>query len=130
MRVIITGDRNWPEEGLEAALIGGVLDALFNVVNNDDLTIIQGGAKGADTVAKRWAEIPFAEEDHIYSETYMAPWKIYGKAAGVIRNQAMLDSGADLVIGFHSDIQNSKGTKDCLDRAKKMNIHTYLIGRY
>jgi hypothetical protein len=42
-----------------------------------------------------------------------ADWANHGKAAGPIRNRKMLDLKPDLVLAFHADLTNSKGTKDC-----------------
>ena len=56
---------------------------------------------------------------------FPADWNKYGKAAGVLRNQQMLDEGhPDLVVYFHKDIENSKGTKDMIIRAIDANIRT------
>ena len=43
-----------------------------------------------------------------------ADWKKYGKSAGPIRNREMLKMDPDIVLIFHDDPKNSKGTKDCV----------------
>ena len=43
-------------------------------------------------------------------ECYPADWDRHGKAAGPIRNQRMIDTGVDLVVAFHDDLEHSKGT--------------------
>ena len=48
-------------------------------------------------------------------------------AAGPVRDQAMVDAGADLCVAFHRAIGNSKGTKDCLRRALAAGIPCYLV---
>ena len=56
---------------------------------------------------------------------FPAEWDKYGKAAGVLRNQQMLDDGhPDLVVYFHKDLENSKGTKDMVTRAVDNKIKT------
>ena len=56
---------------------------------------------------------------------FPAEWDKYGKAAGVLRNQQMLDEGyPDLVVYFHKDLENSKGTKDMVTRAVDNKIKT------
>ena len=59
--------------------------------------VIAGGCRGADTLAARAAKAcgyPFRE--------FPADWRKFGKAAGPIRNQKMLDEGKpDLVVAFH-----------------------------
>lgn len=59
-------------------------------------TIISGAAKGADTLA-----IQYAKQYGNPVKIYPANWDLYGKAAGLIRNQQMLDhEHPDLVIAF------------------------------
>ena len=54
---------------------------------------------------------------------FPAQWDKYGKSAGVIRNQQMLDEGKpDTVVYFHDNIERSKGTKDMVSRAKKAGL--------
>jgi DNA-binding MurR/RpiR family transcriptional regulator len=61
--------------------------------------------------------------------SYPADWEAYGKAAGPIRNQRMLDEGKpDLVIAF-SDLPTTSGTYDMIKRAKAAGIPVYLVSR-
>jgi hypothetical protein len=46
--------------------------------------IVSGGAKGADTLAERWAK-----ENNIPIKIFKANWNVYGKSAGFIRNADM-----------------------------------------
>ena len=85
-------------------------------------TIISGGAQGADTMA---AQLAF-EYGFRFIE-FPANWRKYGKAAGPIRNQQMLDEHPDLVLAFHSDITKSKGTADMIARAKRKGTPTKLV---
>ena len=86
--------------------------------------VIAGGCRGADALAIRAAKAcgyPFRE--------FPADWQKFGKAAGPIRNQRMLDEGKpDLVVAFHEDLENSKGTKDMIRRAKSQGVPVRLIG--
>lgn len=86
------------------------------------LVIIQGGARGADLIARdrcAYHDIKF--------QTFPAEWDRYGKAAGPIRNQQMLDEGKpDCVIAFHDDIENSRGTKDMVERARKAGLTVHV----
>ena len=71
-----------------------VLDKLARSVVVD--CIIEGYAKGADTLAGEWA---LARNIHLL--TYPANWRKDGKAAGPIRNVRMLEEGhPDLVLAF------------------------------
>ena len=111
MRVIICGSRYWDD----AARIESVIEALTNL--DPDLTVIEGGALGADRLAR-----DVARNWGLEVEEYPAIWSHYGKAAGPKRNQQMLDSGVDLVIAFHHDLASSKGTADMVRRAKKLGV--------
>lgn len=76
--------------------------------------IVHGGARGADTLGGKWAR-----ENGVVEKVYKADWGTHGKAAGVIRNQEMLDSNTvELVIAF----PGGKGTSDMVSRAKKSGI--------
>lgn len=76
--------------------------------------IIEGGAKGADTLG--WK---YAKSNGIDFTTFKAEWDRHGKAAGMIRNQQMIDEGKpDLVVAF----QGGRGTQDMIKRAKKHGI--------
>lgn len=68
-----------------------------------------------------------------------ANWDFHHRAAGPIRNQAQLQLGQWLcqhgyqgnfgleVFAFHSDLKNSKGTKDMVNRAKKAGVKVKVI---
>lgn len=83
--------------------------------------VIEGGAKGADTIA-------YDESERIgmVVQVYPARWDLYGRAAGPIRNHAMLEENPDLVLAFHSDITKSKGTFDTIREAKRRGIPVIL----
>jgi len=109
MKILICGDRNYKD-----------WEKVQNYINTLDLetTIIHGGAKGADSLA---GNIATAQGFDVLK--FPAEWDTHGRSAGIIRNQQMLDEGQpDLVVYFHDDIENSKGTKDMITRAKEDNI--------
>jgi hypothetical protein len=106
-RVLICGDRFWTD-------IGKIELEIFLRLEPGDI-VIHGGARGADSIA---AEI--SESYGLKVLPFLANWNKFGKAAGPIRNQQMLDDGnPDEVWAFHSDLANSKGTKDMVSRASK-----------
>jgi hypothetical protein len=84
--------------------------------------VIEGEARGADTMGRLAAEdfgIPVLK--------FPANWGVYGKVAGPIRNRQMLSEGRpDLVLAFHNDIANSRGTKDMVKAAMKAGIETHV----
>lgn len=72
---------------------------------------MSGGAKGADSLAER-----FAKENNIETMIFPADWDKYGKNAGYIRNKDII-SNSDIVIAFWDG--KSKGTKISIDLAKQ-----------
>lgn len=116
MKILVSGDRNWKR-----------MDIIERELKKfpSDTVIIHGAARGADTIAAFVADrlgmevIPFKPE-----------WHIYGRGAGPVRNQKMLNEGKpDMVLAFHENIKESLGTKDMIERAKKARIKVILIGR-
>jgi hypothetical protein len=81
--------------------------------------IIHGAAKGADTIAGN-----IANKLGFQVVSVPAEWEKYGRAAGPIRNKIMLNMEPDLVLAFHSDIENSKGTKNMVEIARKKGVET------
>lgn len=81
--------------------------------------IISGMAKGADSLAIDWAVVNW-----LRWEEYPADWETHGKAAGLIRNQQMLDEGKpDLVVAF----PGGRGTADMIRRAEKAGVEVIKI---
>ncbi len=117
MRILICGDRNWTDR------IEVMRQLMIHTGFSFDVTIIEGEARGADVLGKHAAIVM-----GMAVEGYPADWHKYGKRAGIIRNQQMIDEGKpDLVLAFHDDIEHSKGTKDMINRAKKHNIPVKLV---
>lgn len=76
--------------------------------------VIQGEADGGDLIAKLWAL-----ENGLDCESFPAKWKKYGKRAGYIRNQQMLDEGApDVVIA----LPGGAGTKMMTKLARESGV--------
>lgn len=146
MRVLICGDRDWPRthEGPIAALVSGVYAAY-----GPEVTLIQGGARGVDAIAKRYADLLADEDARVTSLTFPAAWDVHDreghskvpcrcpngqatcKAAGPRRNQQMLDEGQpQVVFAFHDYIENSRGTRDMVQRADQADVPCYVVARY
>ena len=73
--------------------------------------IVSGGAKGADSLGRR-----FAEEHNIHMIMHLPDWDRYGKSAGFKRNPLIV-ADADTVIAFWDG--KSKGTKDTITLARE-----------
>jgi hypothetical protein len=78
-------------------------------------TVIHGGAHGADQCAGVAAE-QLGYGVHVFR----ADWGQFGKRAGIVRNNLMLDTNPDLVIAFWDG--QSRGTKHTIDEARKRGI--------
>ena len=112
MKIVVCGDRNWIDE----AKIHKFL------LNHEKDTIITGGCSGADKITER-----LCGELKIECKIYNADWEKFGKGAGFIRNNLMLNNNPDLVVAFHSSIEDSKGSKMCLILAERRGIETLVI---
>ncbi|NUS43741.1 MAG: DUF2493 domain-containing protein [Mycobacteriaceae bacterium] len=111
-RVLVTGSRAW----LDRAAVEAELAYLRG--RYDSLTVVHGDCpSGADRFAREWCE---GQSDRVVEERHPAEWRRHGKAAGFIRNQAMVDRGADAVVAF--PMGEAHGTRHCLDAASKAGI--------
>ena len=110
MRVLVCGDRNWNDSKM-------ISKALLSLPGH--VTIIEGGARGADRMAATIAR----QTNRMEVEEYLANWDRYGKVAGVIRNLEMLIKGKpDMVIAFHTNLALSKGTAHMISIASRSGI--------
>ena len=109
MRVLVCGGRDFTN-----------LDLVRKTIDSfgKDVIVIHGGAQGADSLAGA-----VAKELGLQLEVYPAQWAKYGKAAGPIRNQQMLDSKPDTVIAF----PGGKGTKDMVTRATNNGVPVIVV---
>jgi hypothetical protein len=112
VRVLVCGSRDWPYRGL-----------IRRVLEQSGATeIIHGDCRGADRIA---GEI--AKGMGLKVIAVPACWHLHGKAAGPIRNQEMLGLHPEKVIAFHNDIENSRGTKDMVARARAAGIPVSIV---
>lgn len=113
-RVLITGSRTWRDEQT-------IRNALAAVVFQHDpanVTIVHGACPtGADAIADR---IATDWGSGLTVERHPADWERYGRRAGPLRNQHMVDLGADLCLAFQ--VNGSRGTADCIRRAERAGI--------
>lgn len=105
MNVLVCGGRDFQDYGI-------VQDALSKLPFDIDV-IIQGGAKGADALAKR-----YARSESIHCAEIPALWDDYGRNAGWMRNEAMLLLKIDYCVAF----AGGKGTADMVRRCLAKGI--------
>jgi hypothetical protein len=81
--------------------------------------IISGGARGADYFAEC-----YAHETGLPITVFLAEWDKYGKSAGYIRNESIVNA-ADKIIAFWDG--ESKGTQHTINLANKKRVPVRVI---
>lgn len=110
-RLLITGSRYFTRASLMEKALEFAVHGL-----GWDLTIVQGEALGADTLARRTALLM-----GLKVESHPADWTI-GKHAGHVRNSKMVSAGADLCMAFYVQNIESRGTDNCVVKAEAAGI--------
>lgn len=113
MRVLVCGGRNF-------ANIAKAEHFLTLIHDRRHITLlIEGGAAGADKIAREWAV-----KNGIEVKTFPANWDALGRRAGPVRNQQMIDEGKPQgVVAF----PGGPGTADMIRRAKAAGIGVYQV---
>lgn len=115
-RVIFCGSRGWDSP----QAVRDALTALPGRLGDNDVTVVHGGARGADRIADREARLLGYQV-----EVHLADWHRYGNRAGLIRNHQMAEAGADLCIAAWDG--RSSGTAHMLEQARKKGIPVQVI---
>ena len=104
MKVLVCGGREYDD-------LRQMFDVMTAFVAEHGMIteVIHGNAKGADFLARAWAI--YCGVKHT---PFDADWNGLGKAAGSIRNQAMLDDNPTAVIAF----PGGRGTADMVGKAR------------
>lgn len=111
IRVIVCGGRHFAD----AKMLNDFLDHLH--ATYPIRVVISGGQRGADKLGEAWARANGIEP--IVEPVGPAEWLKYGKAAGPIRNQLMIDKHhPSHCVAF----PGNKGTRDMVKRAKKAGL--------
>lgn len=128
MKIAVIGSREFDDYNL-------LKDVLFDFTRKEKIVIVSGGAKGADSLAKK-----FAKENGLRYIEFAADWynldvtpckikidkngKEYNCLAGFARNKDII-SNADMVVAFHNGV--SRGTLDSLEIARQQKKNTLII---
>ena len=113
-RILICGGRDYTDAAQFADTMA-VAQKWFS----QNCCIIEGGAKGADAMARNWAKANGKP-----CLTIEPNWSVYGLRAGMVRNTWMLVYGLpDLVIAFPGGI----GTADMIRQTEKSKIALWRI---
>lgn len=113
MRIGVTGSRNMTNLELVRKTL-----RVFDRNARGLPTLIEGGALGADRLARE-----AATEMQWHIKTCEANWAEYGRAAGPIRNQEMIDSYLHVLIAF----SGGRGTTDMVARATKAGVPVFRV---
>lgn len=112
MNIIVTGGRDF-EDYTAFKKVMDLFHELRTVVR-----VAQGGARGADQMAIRWAT-----ENGVECVTYQPDWQTRGRRAGLDRNGDML--AAEILLDPFVQLvatPGGNGTKDMIWRAHQANI--------
>lgn len=113
-RVIIAGGRDFQDY----ALLQRTVDVFLEDID-DDISIVSGKAKGADSLGER-----YANERGYTVRAYPADWQQHGKAAGFIRNREMAQN-ADALIAFWNG--QSRGTEHMIKTAHQHSLMVHVV---
>lgn len=111
MKVIIAGGRDFSDYDV----LKKYCDSRLTFEN---IEIVSGCAKGADTLGERWAS-----ERGVYIKKFPANWSKWGKAAGFKRNIEMAEY-ANVLVAFWDG--KSKGTEHMIKTANKLGLEVYI----
>lgn len=115
-RVIIAGGREYDDYDLLRERCDFYLQNKFN---EEDVIIVSGHAKGADTLGER-----YAQERGLACEQYPADWERYGRGAGPIRNEQMANV-ANALIAFWDG--QSRGTANMINLAMSKGLKVAVV---
>lgn len=107
LRLIVCGGRDYADRDHVFATLDHI-HAQRNIA-----LIIEGGATGADRLAREWAQdrgVPFRTEP--------ANWTQFGRAAGPLRNARMLALEPDGVVAF----PGGRGTENMVRQAEEDGV--------
>lgn len=117
-KVLICGSRDYTNR----AKIARLVELLAKTHGVRRLLIIHGGANGADIIADQ-----AAKDLGVHRARVDALWDAYRKAAGPIRNGAMLALEPHEAYAFHPNIEDSRGTKNMVEQLRKAGVRVRVL---
>ncbi|MEV0759616.1 SLOG family protein [Nocardia sp. NPDC050435] len=117
-RLLFTGPRAWTKY---LTLQMNLTMVWKQLGRPESLELVHGDARGADRMAATiWRRLGLPVR------AMPADWATHGKAAGVLRNQGMVDLGG-YVHAVAAWIPGSRGTADCMARIRRAQIPLTVI---
>lgn len=111
MKLAIVGSRSFTNESL--------LESTLNNYKDRITLVVSGGARGADSLGESWAT-----KNSIPVKVFKAEWDKYGKSAGMIRNELIIQE-CDICVAFWDG--KSKGTANSIFICEKLNKKVAVI---
>ena len=105
-KVIVAGSRKFKDYEF--------LEEIMKARYEEDIEIVSGGAKGADTMGEH-----YANDYSLPLKVFKANWAKYRGGAGFIRNEQMAEYADELVVFWDG---KSKGTKHMMEVARKAGM--------
>ncbi|MGB6084069.1 DUF2493 domain-containing protein [Moheibacter sp.] len=114
MKIAIVGSRSFKDY----ELLKNEVEKFISENSLEEVTIVSGGAIGADTLAEE-----FAAEKGYKTIIFLPDRKTHGREACRIRNTDIVETG-EVVFAFWDGI--STGTKDSIDKAQNLNKSVFI----
>lgn len=111
MKLAVIGSRSFNDYDL--------LKTNLDVIKDKITEIVSGGAKGADSLARK-----YAQENSIALKEFIPDWEKFGKSAGFRRNKDIVGY-CDSLVAFHDGI--SKGTQHSLNIAEELGKKYFVV---
>lgn len=118
-RVIVAGGRDFEDYGYLSATLDGLFGDTELFRDRAEIKIVSGMAKGADTLAIR-----YADERKMTKILFPANWRLHPRRAGFLRNEDMLTVATHLIAFWDG---NSHGTQHVIEEARKKGIPVWVF---
>ena len=114
MNIAIIGSRKFTDY----EFLKSEMEKFISEYSFDEVVIVSGGAKGADSLAEKFAN------EKVYKTLIFQPeWEKYEREACRLRNTQIVEN-AEVVFAFWDG--TSPGTKDSIEKAKKLGKFLYI----
>lgn len=129
LRIVVTGSRRFQcsDDEMDRIMLRAIRAVLAqryahgSTLRGIAVHLGEGGANGADTMARAWAIR--REKQGVSYSTYHADWDTHGDGAGPIRNGRMLrEHSPELVLAIWNGSTVRSGTHNCIAQAAKLRI--------
>jgi hypothetical protein len=112
VKVLVCGGRDYDNRSAVYSALRRLHEGHLLIASTAS-SVIHGDARGADSMAGRWAR-----DNGVQEISCPANWEYWGNRAGPMRNAAMLMLRPDIVLAF----PGGRGTADMVRRAKDAGI--------